>query len=1220
MVEGRTVQIRDLTFTYYINDNHYDSRKPYTSALHPQGNNTYEFGYDTRGGRTGARFFRHEEKGADGRLRGQYGFVDANDDLHVVVYVTDVLGHRIRKETHKIEGYGRQLSKILEKGASSAQVKDRINVILKEQSSSNPPRITSSSFTTVSRPLTATRKVRRTTLRSQVPTGPEPYFLDDDEELPLISPQPLASRQPSDTFSQGNARSPILNQVTPSPASIKASPASTTPSPASTTPSPASTTPSPATAKPSPATATPSPALAKISHLPQGLTPPPIVFPMSFDDTHQQVPGGSLSSTDDTGHVSPPATIITAPPSLQPDADAGVKQTTPGPEGGGEVFPPPPKFPTVIYPTKTIIVHHTTSAQGFTPPSTFHTHPSPGHVSGNGHKQGPSVVIHAPQPRPATSDANATPPLPLSLTIPLRYSLSDEEYQELRDYLRRILSSDRNPMGTTVLQKVDVTNMGTTADGVAPGSLGTKSGNEGDLSVFVDRDVIDGGIIDGGIIDGGIIDGGIIDDGIIYESGVITAHNIDDAVSSGTVGVRSVSDGCGRACVVGSGAADGGTAGENQSDIIDGGIIDGGIINIDTLTSRELELVAQMGTKPTGFRDALNGYTAAGDHAASQQQQPGKTSASGNNRRSVFSESQPGGRGHAATTTPPVSLIDQLIASHRPGYPGDLDERNLSNSPTGEAQTLSALHYIPSPDLSTDGPIKGDFATSFPRQVSQINDRNAFQGTYTASASSKKDFYSRQDFRNSSDEEGHTRDTSPRHNYSSQPDTGGGSSHGEHGSPTPPHTDHNTGRAIKNHPSHGHNAPGSSGNTRLNTAGDATVALASGPQERRSREEGEGQSRGSRPPSINLVRSIKMNHDDHSSVALRPAARSSGSPSRSSAPQNLTVYVTTTGLSKTVHLSNNRPKSSPSSTHLTHHVLPIHLSMNLPQPNQQGPSPLTQVQKPVTDRHTRDHNNDPTRTVKKQEGSDVATSRGQARAHEPSQAMGLLNPGGSGHLSTPASPPGQAIDAARVSTATKALPLAPRTSSGRDTSDAATLQPPAAMPPPPPPPSHTSTLPPSQILTDPPSQGHRSFGIHMLPPHLTHPSPPLGPPQSPAAAAPSPHWEPQYFSIPSSSPSTPPHSPHLQESPQGPHGLGLGRTQSSGHPFPPPPPPPQGLPQGVPPEDVVPILHHGPPLIPTTQRSFSFQKVTFHNYPRESRAGGGVALGQDHFSGRWSRR
>lgn len=199
--------------------------------------------------------------------------------------------NRIRTETHKLEGYGRELSKILEEGASSAQVKDRINTVLQEQASSSPPprvRTASPTFTmvyptfrTTPRPLANTQKVRRTTLSTRVPTGPEPYFLDDDTEPPVTSPRPStslrpsASRHRSKTLSRSKPRSHILNQVTPSPA------------------------------------------FPKNSHSAQGLTPPPPVFPLGFDDSGQQLPA-TLPPPHDSRQVSPPATITTRPPSTHP--------------------------------------------------------------------------------------------------------------------------------------------------------------------------------------------------------------------------------------------------------------------------------------------------------------------------------------------------------------------------------------------------------------------------------------------------------------------------------------------------------------------------------------------------------------------------------------------------------------------------------------------------------------------------------------------------------------------------------------------------------------------------------------------------------------------------------------------------------------------------------------------------------------------------------------
>ena len=54
----------------------------------------YEFGYDTRGTKGGAKHFRHEKKDKDGTVKGHYGFIDANGDLHIIGYVTDPLGNR----------------------------------------------------------------------------------------------------------------------------------------------------------------------------------------------------------------------------------------------------------------------------------------------------------------------------------------------------------------------------------------------------------------------------------------------------------------------------------------------------------------------------------------------------------------------------------------------------------------------------------------------------------------------------------------------------------------------------------------------------------------------------------------------------------------------------------------------------------------------------------------------------------------------------------------------------------------------------------------------------------------------------------------------------------------------------------------------------------------------------------------------------------------------
>ncbi|XP_068230629.1 serine-rich adhesin for platelets-like [Palaemon carinicauda] len=148
---------------------------------------------DSLGARRGARFFRHEESGVDGKVKGQYGFVDANGDLHVIIYVTDSLGHRIRTETHKIEGYGHELTKILESGPSTAEVKNHIDRILSEQSSSG----SSATSGTTGKPEITTAGFRRTTRSTDLPNDPEPYFIDEepDSEAAETSQEADASSQ-----------------------------------------------------------------------------------------------------------------------------------------------------------------------------------------------------------------------------------------------------------------------------------------------------------------------------------------------------------------------------------------------------------------------------------------------------------------------------------------------------------------------------------------------------------------------------------------------------------------------------------------------------------------------------------------------------------------------------------------------------------------------------------------------------------------------------------------------------------------------------------------------------------------------------------------------------------------------------------------------------------------------------------------------------------------
>ncbi|XP_064099689.1 uncharacterized protein LOC135210769 [Macrobrachium nipponense] len=170
-----------------------------TKALNDEDNSSFELGSDILGARKGARFFRHEERGVDGRVKGQYGFVDANGDLHVIAYVTDSLGHRIRTETHKIDGYGHELTKILESGPSTAEVKDHINRILSEQYSQGT---TSETAETTGKPEITTAGLRRTTRSTNLPSDQEPYF--DDEE---------PDAETTETFREVDTSSPTLSEL-----------------------------------------------------------------------------------------------------------------------------------------------------------------------------------------------------------------------------------------------------------------------------------------------------------------------------------------------------------------------------------------------------------------------------------------------------------------------------------------------------------------------------------------------------------------------------------------------------------------------------------------------------------------------------------------------------------------------------------------------------------------------------------------------------------------------------------------------------------------------------------------------------------------------------------------------------------------------------------------------------------------------------------------------
>ncbi|XP_066986962.1 uncharacterized protein [Macrobrachium rosenbergii] len=185
-----------------------------TKELNDKDNSSFELGSDILGARKGARFFRHEERGVDGRVKGQYGFVDANGDLHVIVYITDSLGHRIRTETHKIDGYGHELTKILESGPSTAEVKDHINRILSEQSTQGTPETAE----TTGKPEITTAGLRRTTRSTNSPSDPEPYF--DDEE---------PDAETAETAREVDTSSPTLSELAKFAALVDQSEPSRTP-------------------------------------------------------------------------------------------------------------------------------------------------------------------------------------------------------------------------------------------------------------------------------------------------------------------------------------------------------------------------------------------------------------------------------------------------------------------------------------------------------------------------------------------------------------------------------------------------------------------------------------------------------------------------------------------------------------------------------------------------------------------------------------------------------------------------------------------------------------------------------------------------------------------------------------------------------------------------------------------------------------------------------
>nr|XP_045581443.1 uncharacterized protein LOC123745178 [Procambarus clarkii] len=752
-----------------------------------KGDDTYEFGYDTRGGRTGARFFRHEEKGADGRVRGQYGFVDANDDLHVVVYVTDALGHRIRTETHKIEGYGKELSKILEKGASSADVKDQINLILKEQSSSSPrPRITSTTLGTISqtsatttRPLTTPRSIHRSTRGTQIPTGPEPYFDDEDDSEPsATSPRPSTTRTHPNTLPGGRPGSRF----------------------------------------------TASSAL-------QGGKP---VFPLGFDDTdgHLRDTSPSLAEVE---LVSAPAPAATHPPAVFSGSDNSVLLGTPSPAQNDERFSQAFQSSLDSMFSTRATPGIATSPPGLPSPtrtSAFHTPSSSGHPTANSNPETQQQRSQEPQTLPLGQVSNTTP---LSVTIPLRDSLSAEEYQELQDYLNRILRSGTSPLGDMVLRKLDLRDMGVELNGDLNSSLGEVQGGGGGLAVFVnqdminsdiidgdiiDGDIIDGDIIDGDIINGDIIDGGIIDGGIIGASGDNFGRSLERDIIDGMK--DSSGDNFGRSLDMLDGASvnsgiigsSGFTLGDIMgaanravnrgktlgSDIIDGDIINGGIINIETLTGSELAIIANNNRNKNLFhnddstvndgsmnRDTVDDSSINQDTVDDSSINQDTVDDSSINqdtvddssinqdtvddsrinldtvddrsisldttslrhirksfeptdRRKSFSD--PDLSSQMLITGRRPSVIDQIIAFRKPNYPDNFDQRSsfvgITNAVVGGGGRPEAIHYMPSPDLTTGRPPPPEHNSS---PSSHVSDPRV---EVSSARSSEKDFETRQ--------------------------------------------------------------------------------------------------------------------------------------------------------------------------------------------------------------------------------------------------------------------------------------------------------------------------------------------------------------------------------------------------------------------------------------------------------------------------------------------
>ncbi|XP_042857733.1 uncharacterized protein LOC122244016 [Penaeus japonicus] len=618
-----------------------------------KGNGTYEFGYDTRGGRTGARFFRHEEKGVDGRVRGQYGFVDANDDLHVILYVTDALGHRIRTETHKIEGYGRELSRMLEEASSSADVKDQINILL-ERRKSNPTVTTSSASSSTSStstvastdPPATTTQTFRTTRGTNLFSDFEPYFSDEDPPVTTLRPT-LRSLLRSTAFTSSSSR-----HSTPRPLDRDLPSASV-------------------------------------------LTRPPT----SRDGVR------GLLDYDDVDRL---VSLL----------DNVRSRTTPQPR--------PRDFST---PTAFSTRDDFTSAPS-PRPSTFED-------------QVRELARSTQSPRREQPDAGTAQPSPASLLplalgipVPLRKSLSEDQSDKLRDYLSRILRGDGGESGAIVLGRLNANAFRGSKMSDVLRSLGLIQsdfddvirGSDGDpLAVYFDPTAgrepqrqtsnnranskrINEGIVDGGIIDGGIIDGGIIDGGIIGEGGrgflksSITSRPLEGDTGGKNLGGEFIDGGIIDGGIIGGtrddgiidgGIIDGGIIGGristrgksgrgfNNGDIIDGGIIDGGIIDDGRTNGR---------VKFDNFNNGRRGKTIDQPTArdfASQPREP--TRQHFGNAKSLLtppplrpSSRRPSTAGGSSKTSllDSASLIDQLIAFHKPEYPEGFQQRESFKGPS----------------------------------------------------------------------------------------------------------------------------------------------------------------------------------------------------------------------------------------------------------------------------------------------------------------------------------------------------------------------------------------------------------------------------------------------------------------------------------------------------------------------------------------------------------